>query len=169
MPKSSRPTPPKPVDALPLGWSLFLLTLFLRGFSRISPPLFRLRFSALLTKADQLTEGAYCTRARTPSLTAPLLSLPLRLSPSLSFLPSTATLPSTKFSIAFRRGFGAEELIFLRRPFVFPVLAAEQIAEFKEAFSLFDKDGDGTITTKELGTVMRSLGQNPTEAELQVR
>ena len=44
-------------------------------------------------------------------------------------------------------------------------LRKEQIAEFKEAFSLFDKDGDGTITTKELGTVMRSLGQ-PTEAEL---
>ena len=39
--------------------------------------------------------------------------------------------------------------------------------EFKEAFALFDKDGDGTITTRELGTVMRSLGQNPTEAELQ--
>jgi len=39
----------------------------------------------------------------------------------------------------------------------------------QEAFALFDKDGDGTITTKELGTVMRSLGQNPTEAELQVR
>merc|ERR1740117_1218797 len=45
-------------------------------------------------------------------------------------------------------------------------LSEEQIAEFKEAFSLFDKDGDGTITCKELGTVMRSLGQNPTEAEL---
>ena len=29
-------------------------------------------------------------------------------------------------------------------------LTEEQIAEFKEAFSLFDKDGDGTITTKEL-------------------
>merc|ERR1712227_623376 len=46
-------------------------------------------------------------------------------------------------------------------------LSEEQIAEFKEAFVLFDKDGDGTITTKELATVMRSLGQNPTEAELQ--
>ena len=41
------------------------------------------------------------------------------------------------------------------------------LAEFKEAFHLFDKDGDGTISTKELGTVMRSLGQNPTEKELQ--
>ena len=39
-------------------------------------------------------------------------------------------------------------------------------AEFKEAFDLFDKDGDGCITTKELGVVMRSLGQNPTEPEL---
>merc|ERR1712064_243801 len=46
-------------------------------------------------------------------------------------------------------------------------LTEEQIAEFKEAFSLFDKDGAGTITTKVLGTVMRSLGQNPTDAELQ--
>ena len=45
-------------------------------------------------------------------------------------------------------------------------LSEEQKAEFKEAFSLFDKDGDGTINPSELGVVMRSLGQNPSEEEL---
>lgn len=37
----------------------------------------------------------------------------------------------------------------------------------KKAFNAFDKDGDGAITTKELGPVLRNLGRNPTEAELQ--
>ena len=46
-------------------------------------------------------------------------------------------------------------------------LTESQIAEFREAFSLFDRDGDGTVDTKELGTVMRSLGQNPTQTELE--
>jgi calmodulin len=45
-------------------------------------------------------------------------------------------------------------------------LSEGQISEFKEAFSLFDKAGEGTITAVELGTVMRSLGQNPTDDEL---
>ena len=47
------------------------------------------------------------------------------------------------------------------------ILTEEQITVFKEAFSLFDEFGDGKITAKELGTVMRSLGQKPTKAELQ--
>ncbi|XP_047503286.1 calmodulin-like isoform X2 [Pieris napi] len=45
-------------------------------------------------------------------------------------------------------------------------LTEEQVAEFKEAFMLFDKDEDGTITMAELGVVMRSLGQRPSETEL---
>lgn len=39
--------------------------------------------------------------------------------------------------------------------------------EYREAFDLFDKDGDGSITTSELGVVMRSLGQEPTVKELE--
>nr|8OSI_A Chain A, mNeonGreen,Calmodulin,Protein kinase domain-containing protein [synthetic construct] len=46
-------------------------------------------------------------------------------------------------------------------------LTEEQVSEYKELFSLFDLDGDGQITTKELGTVMRSLDLNPSESELQ--
>ncbi|XP_061365594.1 calmodulin-2/4-like isoform X1 [Gastrolobium bilobum] len=54
-------------------------------------------------------------------------------------------------------------------------LNEEQIVEIKEAFGLFDKDGDGylhesligCITVEELATVIRSLDQNPTEEELQ--
>jgi len=45
-------------------------------------------------------------------------------------------------------------------------LSAEQLSEFTEAFALFDKDGDLTISAEELGTVMKSLGQKPTPAEV---
>jgi len=45
-------------------------------------------------------------------------------------------------------------------------LTEETIKEFREAFHLFDKDKDGTITVQELGTVMNCMGQNPSEQEL---
>lgn len=34
-------------------------------------------------------------------------------------------------------------------------------------FALFDYSGEGRIDHKELGTILRALGQNPTEAEVQ--
>ena len=46
-------------------------------------------------------------------------------------------------------------------------LTEDKINEFKEAFEIFDKDKDGYITTKELGDIMKNLGQSPSEAELQ--
>ncbi|GIL63678.1 hypothetical protein Vafri_17700 [Volvox africanus] len=45
-------------------------------------------------------------------------------------------------------------------------MGEERYVEYKEAFNLFDSDGDGYITTKELGTVLRALGKSPTEAEI---
>jgi calmodulin len=46
-------------------------------------------------------------------------------------------------------------------------LTEQQIAEFKKAFSLFDEDGNGSITIKELRSVKSSLGQNHTEEEIE--
>ena len=37
-------------------------------------------------------------------------------------------------------------------------LSTEQQAEYREAFALFDKNGDGCINVVELGTVMRQIG-----------
>lgn len=46
-------------------------------------------------------------------------------------------------------------------------LTISELSELKEAFSLFDKLGNETISTKSLGQLMRTCGQNPTESELQ--
>lgn len=45
-------------------------------------------------------------------------------------------------------------------------LSKKQLSELKEAFRVFDKNNDGSISADELGAVMKSLGQNPTSAEL---
>lgn len=38
--------------------------------------------------------------------------------------------------------------------------------EFKEAFLLFDRTGEGKICYSQCGDVMRALGQNPVNAEV---
>lgn len=45
-------------------------------------------------------------------------------------------------------------------------LTAEQIQEFRQAFDIIDRNGDGAITTDDLATVMRAIGQSPTANEL---
>eukprot|EP00128_Syssomonas_multiformis_P008865 Colp12_sorted_trinity150504_noHs@23796 len=42
----------------------------------------------------------------------------------------------------------------------------EQLSEYKEAFSLYDKKGDGKVDSADLGAALRALGQNPTESEV---
>lgn len=42
----------------------------------------------------------------------------------------------------------------------------EEVQEYKEAFQLFDKDGGGTISTKELKQVFEALGQNPSDEDI---
>ncbi|KAI9900855.1 hypothetical protein N3K66_005117 [Trichothecium roseum] len=44
---------------------------------------------------------------------------------------------------------------------------ADELAHFREAFNVFDSNGNGQITKEDLGRVMRSLGQKPSDAELQ--
>lgn len=46
-------------------------------------------------------------------------------------------------------------------------LSEEKISRFKRAFSKFDKSNSGLVKSKLLGNILRNLGMNPTEAELQ--
>jgi Ca2+-binding EF-hand superfamily protein len=46
-------------------------------------------------------------------------------------------------------------------------LSGMQIAEYREAFHIFDENNDGFITPTELSAVMRALGQNPTSHDIE--
>ena len=48
------------------------------------------------------------------------------------------------------------------------VLNETQVAQFQDAFTVVDIDHDGFIASSELGQVLRIIGENPTEADLQV-
>jgi len=46
-------------------------------------------------------------------------------------------------------------------------LTETQIGEIQNAYNTIDTDADGIILTSEMGTLLRHLGQNPSDAELQ--
>ncbi|EEC11963.1 calmodulin, putative [Ixodes scapularis] len=45
-------------------------------------------------------------------------------------------------------------------------LTPEEIADIKGAFLLFDRNGDGTISTTELEMVLRAMGERPSPSQL---
>lgn len=46
-------------------------------------------------------------------------------------------------------------------------LTAEQRAEYEAAFKIFDQDGDGFVTIKELGAVLKKVGFELTQQQLE--
>lgn len=45
-------------------------------------------------------------------------------------------------------------------------LTIDEINQYKEAFTLFDRDSDGKISSEDLGVLIRSLGQNFSNKDL---
>jgi len=45
-------------------------------------------------------------------------------------------------------------------------LTDDQLLEYRGIFQFFDKDGNGTIDSAELGAALRALGENPSEEQL---
>ena len=43
------------------------------------------------------------------------------------------------------------------------------MADIKEAFELYDENGEGVVSVKDCANIVRAFGFNPTEHELQVR
>ena len=46
-------------------------------------------------------------------------------------------------------------------------LTKEEIEDFEKAFNMFDNDGSGTISSRELITAMQNLNLRPKEEEIQ--
>ncbi|XP_071723115.1 calmodulin-like [Rutidosis leptorrhynchoides] len=47
-------------------------------------------------------------------------------------------------------------------------LTDDQIADFREAFCVIDKDSDGLITMEELANVIQSMGGHPSKEEVRI-
>ncbi|XP_063082047.1 calcium-binding protein 7 isoform X1 [Cavia porcellus] len=76
----------------------------------------------------------------------------------MPFHPVTAAL-------MYRGIYTVPNLLSEQRPVDIP---EDELEEIREAFKVFDRDGNGFISKQELGTAMRSLGYMPNEVELEV-
>ncbi len=45
-------------------------------------------------------------------------------------------------------------------------MTESELQEIREIFALFDKNSDGKVAAAELGTIIRAINLNPTEAEI---
>lgn len=73
----------------------------------------------------------------------------------------TSTIPS-------RRGAARNRRISQRQcSNVFALLSQGQISEFKEAFAMIDRDGDGLIQREDLLDILASLGESPTDQQVE--
>ena len=48
------------------------------------------------------------------------------------------------------------------------VLNETQVAEYQDAFRALDTDHDGFIASSQLGQILRDIGENPSDSEVQV-
>uniref|UniRef100_A0A336MAF8 CSON012724 protein n=1 Tax=Culicoides sonorensis TaxID=179676 RepID=A0A336MAF8_CULSO len=48
-----------------------------------------------------------------------------------------------------------------------PTISAKTLENYERCFKAFDKNGDGSIDSKDLIELMRATGQNPTTAEVE--
>lgn len=46
-------------------------------------------------------------------------------------------------------------------------MTEDELKELEETFKLYDKDENGRLSVKEVGQLWRSIGENPTEAQIQ--
>ena len=86
----------------------------------------------------------------------------MRMNVKFCFLPETNIHEYSEYGkivlICFIRNEGNPEMVLYA--------LIETISEYREAFKLFDKDGNKSISRQELIIVMRSLGRNPTDKDI---